>query len=334
MRAARLPSGSWRVQVQIRGKRYSFTRKTKKEAERAATEYALSSSDAPRTILRVLIDKYIGDRSNVLSESTIERYRRIRKSYLSRLMSLPVDELTTERVQAEVNEMATAYAPKTVRTAYGLISATLNAYAPNVRLNVKLPPLRRIEYNVPTESEVWAMIDKSSGNLKRAIMLAAFCGLRRGEIVALESTDIVGNRIHVKRCAVYNDEGRLVFKSPKTYHSDRYINAPDVVMDVLEGIEGRVCPVVPSAITSEFITLRNSLGLSCRFHDLRHFFASYLHALLVPDQYIIKAGGWRSDFMLKNIYRNTLEDVEKETAERVNQKLNAHAVHTDTPKSP
>lgn len=328
MRAKRLPSGSWRAQVQVNGKRYSFTRKTKKEAEAAATECSMRRLGAPESRVSALVDKYINDRVNVLSASTIERYRRARKIYLPRVMSLKASELSSERLQAEINEMATKYSPKTVRAAYGLISASLGVYG--MRYSVKLPPLKRIEYSVPTEADVFKMIDQSSGNLRRAILLAAFCGLRRGEIVALDSSDIKGNRLHIKKTAVYNDEGALIFKQPKTYHSDRYITAPDIVAKELEGIEGRVCPVVPSAITSEFIRLRDSLGLTCRFHDLRHFFASYLHALEVPDQYIIKAGGWRSDFMLKSVYRNTLADEERRISDRINDRINAHAPHTGT----
>lgn len=332
MNAKKLPSGSWRAQVQINGKRYSFTRKTKKQAEAAASECVLSRLYAPESRVSVLIDKYIADRYNVLSASTVERYKRIHKRYLPRVMSLKASELTAERLQEEINEMAITYSPKTVRAAYGLISAALGVYG--IRLNVKLPPLKRNEYNVPTEADVFRMIDAASGTLKRAILLAAFCGLRRGEIIALDASDIDGNKIHIRRAAVYDDRGKLIFKQPKTYHSDRYITAPDIVINELRDIDGRVCPVVPSAITSEFIRLRDALGLKCRFHDLRHFFASYLHALGARDQYIIKAGGWRSDFMLKSIYRNTLDDVEARVYDTLNQRINAHETHTDDPPGP
>lgn len=44
-------------------------------------------------------------------------------------------------------------------------------------------------------------------------------------------------------------------------------------------------------------------------------------ALEIPDQYIQKSGGWKSDAMLKSIYRNTLDDVEEESAELFNSHL-------------
>ena len=66
--------------------------------------------------------------------------------------------------------------------------------------------------------------------------------------------------------------------------------------------------VYPSTITSDFINLRNRLGLKCKYHDLRHFSASILHAIGVPDQYIQERHGWASDRVMKDVYRNTLSD--------------------------
>lgn len=45
-----------------------------------------------------------------------------------------------------------------------------------------------------------------------------------------------------------------------------------------------------------------------RFHDLRHYAASIMHAIGVPDQYIMQRGGWGSDRTLKAIYRGTIEE--------------------------
>lgn len=333
MKAKKLPSGSWRVQIQINGKRHSITRKTKKEAELAALKCSQTALSAPDCALGDLIDKYISDRANLLSPSTRERYERIRQDYFTRLMHLPLKDITEKRLQIEVNEMARTYAPKTVRTAYGLISSTLKANG--VHYDITLPKQKPIEYHLPIEDQVFMMIDQASENLKTAILLAAFCSLRRSEIAALRAEDISGNMIHVKRAAVYGSGYKLIYRDDnKTYKSDRYIQAPDIVIDQLKGKTGRVCPIVPSTITANFIRLRNRLGLTCRFHDLRHFYASYLHAIGVRDQYIQKSGGWRSDAMLKAIYRNTLDDVEKQSAELLNDRINAHALHTDSEKSP
>lgn len=313
MKPRKLPSGSWIVQVQTKGIRKSFTAKTKTEAIRRAAEYKLTATEPLSASLGSLVDIYIASKENVLSPSTIARYKQIRRIDFQRLMSKPVNEITSQNMQAEINLMSADHSPKSVRNAYGLISATLRSYGKT--FSVTLPKAKQKEYSVPTTEQVFDLINHSGFNLKTAIMLAAFCGLRRGEIASLESSDINGNLIHIKSALVYNSERELVKKSPKTYSSDRYVTAPDFLLKHIEGIEGRVCPISLNSITRRFVEVRDSLGLSCRFHDLRHYYASALHAIGAKDQYIMKFGGWKSDHVLKSVYRGTLDDFEAETAE-------------------
>ncbi len=45
-----------------------------------------------------------------------------------------------------------------------------------------------------------------------------------------------------------------------------------------------------------------------------------MHAIGVPDQYIMQRGGWSSDNIMKSVYRNAI-DIE---AVRQNKKINGH----------
>ena len=74
----------------------------------------------------------------------------------------------------------------------------------------------------------------------------------------------------------------------------------------------------PDRISKNFMELRNSLGLKCRFHDLRHYAASVMHAIGIPDQYIMERGGWKSDSTLKRIYRNALSDKSAQFSNQAN----------------
>ena len=310
-----LPSGSYTVQVQVNGRRKSITSKSKEEVERRAMEYALTRSDATSLPLGVLIDNYIESKRNVLSPSTIARYEQIKRLDFQRIMSMPVDELTSERMQQEINLMSADHSPKSVRNAYGLVSATMKLYTGR-SFSVTLPKRNVIDYSIPTTDDVLALCEAAGENLRTAIELAAFCGLRRGEIAGLESRDISGNVIHVRRAIVYDSKRNQVSKSPKTYSSDRYVTAPDFVIEHLKGKTGRICPISLNSITRRFVELRDRLGMSCRFHDLRHYYASALHAIGVRDQYIMKFGGWQSDHVLKTVYRDTLDDFEKKAADK------------------
>ena len=336
MKISQLPSGSYTTQIQIGGIRKRITAKTKKEVHRRALEYSVTRSVAPCKPLGALIDNYINNKSNVLSPSTIERYRRIRKHYFQQLMNVTVDTITQERMQKEINRMAATYSPKTVRNAYGLITATLDMFAPGIKFRVTMPAKQKTEYHIPTTEDVYQLLSIASDNMRTAIMLAAFCGLRRGEIVALDASDISNNVLHVSKSAVYNSNYQVIIKRPKTYHSDRYITMPDIVKNHIAEKTGRICPLSLSTITREFDRIRDSIGLQCRFHDLRHYYASVLHAIGIPDQYIMQAGGWKSDFMLKAVYRNTLDDFKAQNDAKINAFFNksGHEMHTNSPQTP
>lgn len=56
-----------------------------------------------------------------------------------------------------------------------------------------------------------------------------------------------------------------------------------------------------------------------RFHGLRHYVASIMHAIGVPDQYIMQ-WEWTTDGVMKRVYRNTID---RETAKQT-QKINSH----------
>ena len=319
MKPTQLPSGSWRIQIQRDGRRYNFTAKDKETAIQNAEAFLKVRSDVTYTLLGDAIDKYIDLKRNVLSPSTIRGYESIRKSCLPELMQMPLRDLNSMILQQAVNELSANHSPKTVRNIYGLIISTVRMFAPALSVTVRLPQKRRAEYHVPSSDEVALMLSQSlTDDLRTAIMLAAFCGLRRSEIIALESDDITGDTIHVHRAAVHDSEYNVVIKSPKTYESDRYVRMPDLVREQITGKTGRIVPIGLSTLTRQFVTLRKSLGLRCRFHDLRHYYASFQHAIGIPDQYIMQSGGWRSDSILKSVYRNTLDDVKKENDDQIN----------------
>ena len=323
MKIRQLPSGSYTTQIQINGVRKSITAKTEEEVLRLAREYAQTLSNAPRATLGQLVDNYIASKQNVLSPSTINGYRKIRNKHLPDLMAMPADDITSEVVQFAVNDLSADHSPKTVRNIIGLVITVLRAYLPEKHLNITFPPKQRPTYNVPNTDDVFRLISAADEPLKTAIMLAAFCGLRRSEIVPLQASDLNGNLLHIHSAAVYDSSGETVIKQPKTFQSDRFVTVPDIVLSHIAPMSGKLCPMGLSTMTRQFVALRESLGLSCRFHDLRHYFASFQHAIGVKDAYIMQEGGWRSDGVLKTIYRNVLDDERRKNANKVNEFLNS-----------
>lgn len=335
--AKRLPSGSYRCRVYVREDKIkqpdgtikrkkiykSFTAKTKREAEYLAMEYTMDRqiiNDCELTIGEA-IDKYIENRSGVLSPSTIREYKRCRNKVFQEIMDIKINSITQEQIQIEINKEALNHSPKTVRNRHGLLSAVLKTYRPNFALNTQLPKKERVELYIPSNSEIETLLNFVRGSeMEIPILLAAFGPMRRGEICALDSSHVNGNDVFVEYALAQDDNNIWIKKAPKSSAGKRHILYPDFVAEKLKGIEGNITQLNPDMITKRFEHILKNAGLNhFRFHDLRHYCASAQHALGVPDAYIMERGGWENDTTLKNIYRHAMNDTGKEMNKKINQ---------------
>ena len=327
-KAKKLPSGTWRIRICLgkdKNGKYvykSFTASDKKRCERMAAEYA----DTHRTVEDGLsfgdaMNAYIESRTAVLSPSTIRGYRNIQKqlkTLYSAFCDVSVQDINQQLLQTLINEMTMFVSPKTIRNRHGLITSVIRykGYMPPV---VKLPDRIKPDLRIPDTDDVKKLLEMSRGTeMEIPIMLAAFAPMRRGEIVALRMEDIQGNVIHVKRAIVEDVSGNLVEKSPKTYDSDRHILMPEFVIDRINEVGHITDTDKPRMLTLRFERLVKKCGLEgVRFHDLRHFCASWLHAQGVPEEYILERGGWSTDGIMKNVYRHALASEQAEINKKI-----------------
>ena len=334
MKATRLPSGNYRALAYLgtdeNGKpiQKSFTAPDAKHAVALAAAY----EDQYRLVqdkgsFDDLAQQFLKVRTPVLSPSTANTYRSyvrtLRASYTSfcrrRIISITPDDL-----RALVTDMQTTHAPrhrlhkkqrassqKTIKNYIGFISAVFR-FAGVPMPYVELPERTIPDIYVPTDAQVHTLIDFARNTeMYVPILLAAFAPLRRGEICALKyPRDFNGNVIHVRE-SLADTGGTLHRKQPKTPFSNRLIEMPDFVIDPIRQ-QGYVCRITPRQITARFPHILRQAGLpEFRFHDLRHYCVSTLHAQGVPDAYIMLRGGWSTDNVLKKVYRHTLADHEQ-----------------------
>ena len=304
MKPRRLPSGAWNCRVMIDGQSYSFTHSDKKTVMRMASDFAddyRRKMDNPTLLERMR--QYVAENTERLSPSTVRSYNgmiRMIAERTPRIASKRLSAITEQDVSEIVRPLRTL---KTKRNYVNFIHACTGKSAG------KLTGVSSKRVHVPTELEVKGLLQIfRNTELEVPIMLAAYGGLRRGEICALRMSDIDGDFVHVSRAVVRDQSGQWVTKDPKTASSVRSVLLPHFVIERIQE-QGYITHLLPSQVSNRFWKRQRNLGIPpyC-FHSLRHFHASYLHYLNIPDAYIQKRGGWANASTLQNIYRHALAD--------------------------
>jgi integrase len=189
---------------------------------------------------------------------------------------------------------------------------------------VKLPDLVKPQLKIPDIDDVKRILEVAKGSeMEIPILLGAFAPLRRSEIVPLTLDDIEGNIIRVNKAVVMDENGKNITKGTKTYDSTRLIPMPEhIIQKIMD--KGYVTDIKnPQHISQRFEHIARKAGCQgTRFHDLRHFCASYLHSIGIPEQYILARGGWTTDGVMKNVYRHTLESGEDRIGKVLLQSMN------------
>lgn len=327
-KAVKLPSGSWYVNVMVKGKRLSITAPTKREAENEAAAIksgAKAMSHAPLSVTQAL-DRYIDSKSAVLSPATVAGYRRIQKNLFGPIADYMLSGLTQEQVQRWVNQLVKqGKKPKTVSNAHGLLSAVIGAYRPEMVLRTTLPQKVKPEISIPTEAELSAIFEMAKGTkYELPIMLAVWMGLRASEIRGLRWEDINGEYITVKRAIVEGESGP-VEKGTKTFSGTRTLHLPPYLADLIrqqDHAQDHIVTLSGHAMYNGFGRICEKAGVPhFRFHDLRHMNASVMLAAGIPNKYAQERIGHATDNMLKTVYQHTIQEEQKKYSDEIDQRF-------------
>jgi integrase len=331
-----LPSGMWRCQVTVDGKRESVidADPAVAHAKALAIKNGLTQKSKPRSALTVeeAVGRYIESKDSVLSPATISGYKRMLENQLLQIKNRKLYDLTQEDVQRWVNSIAKENSPKTVRNAHGLLTVIVANYRPELALRTTLPQKQRYDVAIPTDEDISKIIAQVRGTENEiAVLLAIWLGLRMSEVLGLKWSDIDGDVLHIRRAKVDDIE-----KSTKTHSSQRDLPIPQYIkqlMDAAPKTGEYIVTIKRKALYSRFQTICKHAGVSqhYRFHDLRHINASVMLALGVPNKYAQQRMGHATENMLKTVYQHTMSKEQRDVALRVDayftEKI-AHDLHT------
>lgn len=332
-KALQLPSGAWRIKTKIDGKWLSFTAQTKEEVEYKYLQYKLdskNSEDITKKTLNECIDDYIESNSNLISPSTISLYRTLQKTAYRPIINTKITDITTQKIQKTINAYAAGRAYKTVKNAEAFLVTILKRYRPNfVMGKINLPQREKKQIVIPTTEELNnILLDTKDTDLYLPIMLAALTGMRRSEICALtwDEIDLTEKKIHVREALVYDERGALTRKGTKTMGSTRTIDLPHQIEAALPPRGDRIIMVQPRALSQRFGRVVKRRGYNFTFHGLRHYNASVMLKLGVPDKYAMERMGHATNNMLKTVYQHTFEDEHRAVSERMQSFMDENIV--------
>lgn len=325
MKAKKLPSGNFRVQVVAgydeNGKRIvrSFTDSEEWRAIKRATDYL---ADVKNTVssdvtLETAMERYIKSRKNVIEETTVRNYNQILKHRFKSIMNVKICDLQPIQIQQSINSDAKEVSSKTLKNAYGLLKSVLKMYDYDKNLSsIRLPKLKKKVKELPSFETLFAIVKGTSVEL--AVLLAAWLSLRIGEVVALKFEDINTDRktIRIHRTIIQTDEGLKEREGCKTANSTRELEIPDYIFGLIQAIPHEkdsdfLFSMTRKALYSRFKRLMKKNGIDITFHDLRHLNASVMLMLGVPDKYAMERGGWSTDCILKSVYQQTFSSERK-----------------------
>lgn len=221
-----------------------------------------------------------------------ETCRRNMRLHLKDLLDLPIVTITPPIVRAWHAKALKGDGGRTsISQSYRLLRSVMNVAVNDgaiPRNPCQIPGAgseRTPERSVATPNQIAELIEAITPRYRAAVVLAAWCGLRRGEVCAIRTADVdlENRRVRVAKNWVELLESPVKFeKDPKSDAGKRTVTIPPHVLPILQdhlaefageqffsvGRDGKRAR--GNTIYQAFVRARAKVGVDISFHDLRH----------------------------------------------------------------
>jgi integrase len=347
--------GKWRAQVYLEGKRISKNFDSQRAAKtwimekRGQIEQGLSYNAATTTLGQFLAG-WLETKKSKLRLHTYEQYRRTIRKYIEpHLGDLRFSDLTPDRIQAFYSRLqAQGVTARPVQVVHSVLhsalehAARLGLVTRNPADLVMAPGTKKAQLSIWDESQVSQFLVAIKGQRNEILYhLALATGMRRGELLGLQWTDIdwQAGILRVERQVIEPEGGSFEFQEPKTNYGQRAIQlGPGLVGRLrqqlnLVGLARAFARdkwkehnlIFPSTVgtpqngynlSKEFHRLCQAAGVpEIRLHDLRHTSASLMLNHGIPLIVVSRILGHSKPSITMDIYGHLLPGIQAGAAE-------------------
>ena len=338
---------------------YETIRGSKADAQRRLRELLTTldkGSYAPPTRHTVgqLLHDWLGSYCKTnCSMRTCDGYESVARLHLvPSLGHVPLKDLQPRTIQSCYGTLCETLSNRTVLHIHRVLSQALkwavrqNYIGRNPCELVDPPSPRGRTMCTLSAFEVGILLENASSNqFYPVIYTAVSTGLRRNELLALRWRDIDLDLLSISVSqTLYKGKGRVEFKEPKTKYSRRRVSmTPKLALFLREykaereslywqlgvpltlddlafsDINGK--PIDPSTLTHNFGRIVKRAGLSARFHDLRHSYASLMLAAGVHPKIVSEALGHSTVAITLDIYSHVTPGLQEAAAKQLDSLL-------------
>lgn len=309
------------------------------EMERQVREGGISSSNLRTVPLSAYADRWFEANKKRLAPSTRKAYRMYIDLHITPTAIGPkrLCDITSPDIM-EWMAANTKNSACTIRKHFFLLQDIMGSALKGANPCIGVKPPKAADYKpvVPTRAEFKALHDAVKGTQDELpILLIAKCGMRPGEIFALEWSDIDFSRqmIRVDEALSIDEEGgRYIEKGPKSDNGLREVAAPADVLALLQAKKAkarvigiRIFSMRPDSFTKRYSKILDKLVAAgklreMRLYDLRHYHATEMYRMGIPDQYAASRLG-HDVWVLKKIYQHLHLDDTKAMDDRIRDML-------------
>lgn len=316
----------------------------KEELVRRKSENQVRARAAGRDSLTLsaCMTSWLSELRGSVKQSSYQTYRSLaEKHVLPAIGSMPLPQVTAEAIfNFAENLIVSGLACSTVKGICRLVSACLRYaleeghIAKNPCRKLRIPMEQMEKQRILTNPEQERVSRAAQESSELSVLLAAYTGMRLGEICALKWTDIDWEKGTICVCRTVQRIRRagggtiLIVDTPKSLRSRRTLPVPAFIIDLLkkqsrstlsEYIFGEeLRPAEPRTVQRRFQKFMKRIGIAgAHFHTLRHSFATRLIELGVDIKTVSTLLGHSSAKTTLDFYAHSRLDMQRSAVEKL-----------------